>query len=271
MHAHLDPPDGVPDHIPDHIVAGVLGASPALHHGLAAFDVTAFGRHRDPHLQLDLRSRLHTIVRRNARAVGLRWERCHKEDRGDGLYFVAPPDTSVETLVGPLWAHLDADLRRANRMASAPAQLRVRMAVHAGYVHFDAHGATGASLTHLFRLLDTPAARSSVADLTLVVSDALYEDVVRYGPGLVDPDLFRPTVVTVKETHARAWIRQPPTLPGGAALTVPADHPTPPGGPAPVDLAALLAPLLSSLATSPLSRRCPVLASLFPGTGTPPP
>ncbi len=86
-------------------------------------------------------------------------------------------------LTGPLIPHLDAGLRRHNKVASAAAAIQLRIALHAGQVHADDHGVTGQVLVHLFRLLDAPAFRqyaaASSAGLTLVVSDDLYASVIR--------------------------------------------------------------------------------------------
>ncbi|MBX6765549.1 MAG: hypothetical protein IRY90_00045, partial [Actinomadura rubrobrunea] len=98
--------------------------------------------------------------------------------------------------------------------------LRLRLAVHVGQVHPDAHGVAGPALVHLFRLLDAPAfkefADAAAADLAMIVSDRLYTDATDTG-GLVDPAAYRPLDVVSKETRTRAWAWTPPTPAAGHA------------------------------------------------------
>jgi hypothetical protein len=67
---------------------------------------------------------------------------------------------------------------------------------------------------HAFRLLEAPAFKAAFAathcELGFVVSDRLYDDVIRHGPGLIDPDLYDAISVSLKETQARAWVHFPP-------------------------------------------------------------
>ncbi len=51
---------------------------------------------------------------------------------------------------------------------------------------------------HVFRLLEAPALKqefaASSALLAVVVSDYLYENVIRHGHGLIDPAAYRPSM-----------------------------------------------------------------------------
>jgi hypothetical protein len=180
-----------------------------------AFDIVAFGdRRRDDDVQLYVRSRLYRILETAFAEVGLpRW-RCHREDRGDGVLLVVPPPVSAELLVTPLADRVRAGLRRHNKLSSDAAQIRLRMALHAGHVHFDPYGVAGQTLVHAFRLLEAPAFKTAFAampcELGLVVSDRVYEDVIRHGPDLIDPASYDAISVSVKETEARAWVHFPP-------------------------------------------------------------
>jgi hypothetical protein len=66
-----------------------------------------------------------------------------------------------------------------------------------------------------FRLLDADVVRArltqTVADLVLIVSDAIYQGIVKHGYGRIDPAVFQPVWVTAKETNARAWLHIPGT------------------------------------------------------------
>lgn len=182
-----------------------------------AVDIASFSSRRDPAVQRHLRGSVHRIVREASRAVGLRWDACHHEDRGDGLYVIAAPETSIDDLLGPLTVQLLAGVRRHNRLANQETRIRLRVAVNAGYIQFDEHGATGLALTHLFRLLDAGPLKDKLAetgaDLGLIVSHRLFEEVVVYSVGVVDPGAFVCVPVAVKETHERGWVWSP-SVPG---------------------------------------------------------
>jgi hypothetical protein len=61
----------------------------------------------------------------------------------------------------------------------------------------------------MFRLLDAPrfrdAASGSGADLSMIVSDRLYEEVLT-NRGMLFPELYRQVEVSCKQTTALGWI-----------------------------------------------------------------
>ncbi|MDN3353043.1 hypothetical protein [Actinomadura sp. DC4] len=201
------------------------------HCGMITIDIAEFGR-RDSEVQVFLREAVYRIAKAACTASGVPWDACHVEDRGDGLVLIAPPDVSVLSLLDPLIFQVRAALRTHNRTASSAARLRLRIAVHAGYVRFDSHGATGSQVIHLFRMVDAPSVKSEFAasggDWIVVVSDYLYQEVILAGPGLIDPEVFAPVVVSVKETYCLAWVWLPQRGRGGTPVR-PAD--LPPYGP----------------------------------------
>lgn len=188
-----------------------FGADPR-HCSMFAVDIASFSQ-RDPDLQTHLRAALYAIIEDACRAAGVPWEHSHHEDRGDGIVLITSGDTSVKIMLDSLIIHIRRGLRAHNKVASAAAQIRLRMAVHAGFVNFDVHGASGPAIIHLFRLLDAPALKFHFAqhhgDFALIVSDYLYTEVVPYGSGLIEPASFYPIPVTVKETNCHAWIWLP--------------------------------------------------------------
>ncbi|GLY88162.1 hypothetical protein [Actinoallomurus iriomotensis] len=187
----------------------------ALQCAVVAFDIAGFGdRRRDDEVQLYVRAGLYRILEEAFEDTGVPWRECHREDRGDGVLIVVPALIATELLISPLTERVRAGLRRHNKLSSEPAQIRLRMALHAGHVHFDPYGVAGRTLVHAFRLLEAPAFKTAFAatgrELGCVVSDRLYDDVIRHGPGLIDPDLYDAISVSVKETEARAWVHFPP-------------------------------------------------------------
>lgn len=184
------------------------------HRNMFALDIEAFGTRHDPHLQIHLRNALYQITEEACAYAGFAWKDCYHEDRGDGLYAIAPADVSVEDLFDPLAHRLYAGVRQHNKMASEPARMRVRMAVQAGYVYFDNHGVTGSDLIHLFRLLDAPAFKNELAsqalDFALLTSHRLFCDVLRYVSGIFDPISFQHLAIQSKETLTVGWLWLPP-------------------------------------------------------------
>jgi hypothetical protein len=185
-----------------------------------AVDIASFGARRDPDVQRYLRSSVHRIVREACRAAGVGWD--HHEDRGDGLFVIAGAEACIDALLEPLAVQLLAGVRRHNKLANREAQIQLRVAVHAGYLHLDDHGATGVALNHLFRLLDAAPLKYRLAeasgDFALIVSQHLFEEVVAYSVGVIEPSAYTCVPVRVKETHDRGWVWMPPAPAKGAVV-----------------------------------------------------
>jgi hypothetical protein len=177
-----------------------------------AVDIAAFSQ-RDPDLQVHLRAALYAIIKNACDAAGVPWEHSHHEDRGDGIVLITSADTSIKIVLDSLIIHIRRHLHAHNKVASHAAQIRLRMAVHAGFVSFDTHGASGPAIIHLFRLLDAPTFKLRFAhhhgDYALIVSDYLYTEVVPCAAGLIEPASFHPIAVNIKETTCHAWIWLP--------------------------------------------------------------
>jgi hypothetical protein len=65
-------------------------------------------------------------------------------------------------------------------------------------------------------LLNSPALKrmlcESGAEVAFISSDYVYENLIRRNASLVDPALFQPLRVRVKETRTRAWAYTPGAL-----------------------------------------------------------
>jgi hypothetical protein len=192
-------------------------------------DVERFGdRSRTNLNQLAIRNGLYKALIHAFRESRIAWASCVSEDRGDGALILIPPDVPKTCLVTDLPVELVAAVTRYNTGCAAPEQMRLRMALHAGEIYHDAHGVTGTAINHAFRLAEAPALRSALdaspGVLALIVSDWLYDEVVRHDPTAV-PGLYRQVQVTVKETTTVAWIRmsEPGSaqVPGSAGGTAP--------------------------------------------------
>ncbi len=62
----------------------------------------------------------------------MRWADCYREDRGDGVLVLVPPQVPKAVLVTRVPLELAAALTRHNRACGHAARIRLRMAVHDG-------------------------------------------------------------------------------------------------------------------------------------------
>ncbi|REF00970.1 hypothetical protein [Thermomonospora umbrina] len=199
------------------------GGHRSQHCVLFAVDVAGFtDPARNDRVQLAVREALYAMVPGAFDDALLGWDDCLHEDRGDGILVIVPARMPSVGVIDPLVGHLARRLRRHNGAAPDGQVVRLRVAVHIGEVHRDAHGLAGTSVNHLFRLLDAPALKRALADsgddLAVIASDYFYDGVIRHADGSVDPTAFWPADVTVKETRARGWIHLPDSPAGTAEL-----------------------------------------------------
>ncbi|OXM54886.1 ATP-binding protein [Amycolatopsis alba] len=199
-------------------VAMVAGRG-SRHHLIVVADVEGFGdpRRTGPHQQA-VRDGLYEVMAAAFAAAGLVWENCYREDRGDAVFVLVPPETDKAAFVETVFPALVTRLRVHNDSHPEMQRIRLRIALHAGEVGYDEHGVTSSSLTLAFRLCDAPPLRTALDTspgvLAVIASDRLFDDVVRHTPAAA-PETWRPVTVAVKEAATAGWIALP-------------DHPYPP-------------------------------------------
>jgi hypothetical protein len=181
--------------------------------GLFAVDIVGFTKPlRDNDIQLYLHKSLYEMVQTAFDMSDVPWSNCSHEDRGDGVLVVAPPTVPASKLA-PIPDRLRTLIRRHNHVSCEAARIQLRSALHLGPVCHDGHGFIGADMNLLFRLLDTRQLKRRLADSTteigLIASDYFYFNVIRRQPSFLDPALFDPVRIRVKETRARAWVYLP--------------------------------------------------------------
>jgi hypothetical protein len=185
---------------------------PAVHRTIVAVDVEGFGdRHRTNRNQLAVRDGLYRAMQEAFRRAGIPWADHDHEDRGDGMFILVGPDVPKSLFVESLPSALVAALRGHNDVHPDTERIRLRMALHAGEVHYDQHGATAASINMTFRLLEAAPIKQALAGcpgvLAVITSSWFFEEVVRHSA--VDVASYRPAPVTVKETSTTGWICLP--------------------------------------------------------------
>jgi len=195
------------------------------HRAIIALDLEQSTSRTDP-VKAELRSTVYELFDAALRSAGIHPRyRDRFIDRGDGiLALIHPVDRAPKALllnrVIPALARLLADYNASLPPASQPQrQLRVRVVVHAGEVHYDANGCFGEALDIAFRLLDAARVKKALqaadAPLSLIVSADIYKSVVRHGYDGIDQHAFRPLVrVHVAGSRHPGWIHIPGELPG---------------------------------------------------------
>lgn len=186
------------------------------HQSVLAFDVEGFSDpYRDDNAMTAVRAVIYRLVQGAFEAAGVPWDACTHEDRGDGAIVIVPADVSKVLLLDPLLGNLNAALVDHNRDAPMPERIRLRLALHAGEVGRDEHGLSGTDVIAAFRLLDAEelkgALRHSPVPLAAIVSDVIYDGIVRHRYRGIDPATYHPVSVQVKKTRLHGWIHLPGT------------------------------------------------------------
>jgi hypothetical protein len=177
---------------------------------IVAVDVERYSRRDNPG-QLYLRHDLDRVLTEAFADAGIERPRKEAQDGGDAWLMLFPPEVSKVRLLDNLPQQLAGALGRLNKGRTDEARLRLRVAVHAGEVHLDETGYPSEAVVHTVRLRDSAvvksALRASATDLVLVVSDYLYDSVVRHGYGALESRNYLPREVVNKEFRARAWLQ----------------------------------------------------------------
>ncbi len=185
-----------------------------IYRGILAADIEGFGRlERSNPVRVHLRAALYRLIDQSLAQAGIEPWRCEHTDHGDCVLILLEPQFSKTRLLHPFVSTLAAALARHNRRAPTAERLRLRVVVHAGDILRDAHGHSGEDLNTAFRLLDSEPLHACLAqsagDLAVIVSDVIYQAIVKHGYRRIDPAGYRPVTVVAKETNARAWIHAP--------------------------------------------------------------
>jgi hypothetical protein len=200
-------------------------------------DIEGFGRRTHP-VQRELRQAMYQVVRTGLTDAGLDPGQIHQEDRGDGIVLIAQ-GAQVLRLAGPFVRSLDDALREKARMTSPEATIRLRVALHHGMCEQDETGWVGDGINKAARLVDLPALKDALeaadeARLCFIVSDEVYDGVIRHDFRSIDSSAFGRIVFDAKELQDEsAWIyvpgrSYPPALPAGKPEAQPEPKPEPP-------------------------------------------
>jgi hypothetical protein len=187
---------------------------------IVALDIERSTSRPDP-IKRELRTKTYELFEGALRAAGI-GKRYHDRfiDRGDGILALIHPVDQVPKalLLNRAVPFLSRFLTEYNaslpRYSQPQRQLRIRVVLHAGEVHYDANGCFGEALDVAFRLLDSTRVKRTfreMADpLILVISGDIYSSVVRHGYDGIDHQAFHPLVrVQVAGKRYPGWIHIP--------------------------------------------------------------
>jgi tetratricopeptide (TPR) repeat protein len=182
--------------------------------------------------QLVARAGLYAGLQRAFRTVGIRWSGCDHEDRGDGVFILVPAEVPKKLFVERVPYELIEAVREHNATHPVPERIRLRLALHAGEVNYDDHGATSTSVVQAFRLVDADplraALKASPGVLALITSAYFFDEVVSHS-AVIDPTTYRHVTIVAKESKHIGWISLPdhpyPQRAAAPLTTVPSPQP----------------------------------------------
>jgi hypothetical protein len=178
------------------------------HRSIVVLDIAGSSRWHNQ-AQLHARRVLMAAVRTASRAAAMTDPAV--EDRGDGMILLIPASVSKVDILDPFIPRLAEELHQHNHMVDPLLHIRIRVAVHAGELHRDEHGWVGTDLNTACRLVNADQLyaqlrHSPARPLALVVSDLIYQGVVRHHYRTINPHSYLPIRVIAKELDTRAWI-----------------------------------------------------------------
>lgn len=148
------------------------------------------------------------------------------QEQGDGGLALLPTGGTVDEprLIVGLINALIRGLAELNEDLVEDAQVRLRVGLHEGVVHWAAHGYVGSAVIEACRLRDCDPVRSALAGsdapLVVVAADGLYRDVLSQGYHGLPGSAFTPVEVRAKSYSGKAWIYLPGAAPQARSAPV---------------------------------------------------
>lgn len=200
-----------------------------------AADIEQYSRFDTPD-QLIAQAQLARVLRAAAAHSGLDHATWSTQPQGDLEFAVLPPDTPEHLVLGEYVTHLAAELGAYNATRRPAGRMRLRLAIDIGVADTAALGFSGPAPIAVARYLNAPdlkqaLATAETANLAVVVSDQLYQDVVRSRRRGLAPEQYRRLHVQQKGFAGYGWVRLPGTDPQDKLEprpVAPEDGPRPP-------------------------------------------
>ncbi|WP_433894571.1 hypothetical protein [Streptomyces sp. CA-111067] len=186
-----------------------------------AADIEQYSRFDTPH-QEAVQAQLDRVLRAAAERSGLDHSEWSTQPQGDLEFAVLPAGTPEQLVLGEYVTHLAAELGGYNATRRPVGRMRLRLAIDVGVAVTAALGFSGPAPIAVARYLDAPEVKQALAatgsaSLAVVVSDRLYQDVVRSRFHGLDPEQYRRIHVRQKGFAGYGWLRLPGAHPQDAA------------------------------------------------------
>ena len=191
----------------------MLGRVPVRRTFLAV-DVEGFTRpERDDPSRAILRDSLFSVIEQALQRSDIEHGAWSRLDTGDGGCYLLDPDVSEVVLLERCLTEIKVGLKDFNRGRLPESLLRLRVVLHSGHVARDDFGWSGRELNIAFRLLDSKplreALRAGGGPLAVMVSNAIYDGVVRDGWRILESGDWQLVDVQVKQWRGQAWLYAP--------------------------------------------------------------
>lgn len=180
-----------------------------------AADVEKFSRLRTPEAAraqqrfIDVLARARSHANIDEAAVEL-------QHSGDGQFAVLPPGLDESDVIPRLVEGLTIALLDINADLNDRVRIRIRVALHRGYLTRGDGGWIGDSAIAVHRILDSPELRRALIDrpeanFALIVPDVLYRDVIAHQHGNLRAEDFNQVVAKLPDKNflEPAWIYLP--------------------------------------------------------------
>lgn len=178
---------------------------------LVAVDAAGYGQGSDQD-HFAVQAGLTAVLDEAAAQAKLHRDRWEKQPAGDGELAILPLDEPEPIVVDDYARQLEIRLAAHNATMPPERRIRLRMAVHFGVAMPAENGYAGQGVVAVSRMVDSPPVRAalssaSAADLVLVLSRQIFDDVVRQRHVSFAESEFTQVRVQVKEFQDEAWVR----------------------------------------------------------------
>jgi hypothetical protein len=178
-----------------------------------AADIEQYSRFDTPDQQA-AQGQLVRMLRAAAERSGLDHSKWSTQPQGDLEFAVLPHGTPEQVVLGEYVTHLAAELGGYNATRRAAGRMRLRLAVDTGVAATAALGFSGPAPIAVARYLNAPEVKQALAaarsaSLAVVVSDRLYQDVVRSRLHGLDQGHYQRIHVQQKGFAGYGWVQLP--------------------------------------------------------------
>lgn len=205
---------------------------------IVASDLKGYGGGTDRRHEL-MQAEFVAIHRQAAEAAGLSRDEWVTQEGGDGELAILPATASDPQVVDGYMRALAAAVQRRNEGLAPGERLRLRVAVAFGTAYRAANGYAGQAVVVANRLISAESIKrifdeKAEANLILILSQRVFDDVVRQEHTSYRPDDFVEVNIQKKEFEGSAWV----WVPGAdirdlTFLTAPGKNDAPPPQPQP--------------------------------------